>query len=52
MNDGAGAKRLLLINGRVHSPSHPEATAMAVSDGVVAWLGGDEVGLEQLPHSE
>ncbi|NBQ43085.1 MAG: amidohydrolase, partial [Mycobacteriaceae bacterium] len=52
MTDGAGAKRLLLINGRVHSPSHPEATAMAVSDGVVAWLGGDEVGLEQFPDDE
>jgi hypothetical protein len=29
----------LLLNGRVHSPSHPDATAMAVRDGVVAWLG-------------
>ena len=50
MRDRSGTA--LLINGRVHSPSHPEATAMAVSDGVVAWLGGDEVGLEQFPDAE
>ena len=42
----------LLLNGRVHSPSHPDATAMAVRDGVVAWLGADEVGLEQFPDAE
>ena len=30
----------LLLNGRVHSPVMPDATAMAVRDGVVAWLGG------------
>jgi len=37
----------LLLNGRVHSPSHPDATAMAVRDGVVAWLGSDAVGRAQ-----
>ncbi len=42
----------LLINGRVHSPSHPDATAMAVRDGVVAWLGSDEVGVERFPDAE
>ncbi|WP_419538594.1 hypothetical protein, partial [Mycobacterium colombiense] len=31
----------LLINGRVHSPAQSDATAMAVRDGVVAWLGSD-----------
>ncbi len=31
----------LLIGGRIHSPSHPYATAMAVVDGTVAWLGDD-----------
>lgn len=41
----------LLLNGRVHSPSHPDATAMAVRDGVVAWLGADEVGLERYPDA-
>ena len=37
----------LLLNGRVHSPSHPDATAMAVRGGVVAWLGSDDVGRDQ-----
>lgn len=41
----------LLVNGRVHSPSHPDATAMAVRDGVVAWLGSDEVGRSQFPDA-
>lgn len=39
----------LLVNGRVHSPSHPDATAMAVRGGVIAWLGSDDVGREQFP---
>ncbi len=42
----------LLLGGRVYSPSHPDATAMAVRDGVVAWLGSDEVGLAQFPDAE
>ncbi len=37
----------LLVNGRVHSPTHPDATAMAIRDGVVAWLGSDDVGRRQ-----
>ncbi|TCO60487.1 amidohydrolase [Actinocrispum wychmicini] len=31
----------LLLGGRVHSPSAPDATAMAVDDGVVVWVGQD-----------
>lgn len=42
----------LLLNGRVHSPSHPEATAMAVRGEVIAWLGSDEVGRHQFPDAE
>jgi len=42
----------LLLNGRVHSPSHPDATAMAVRDGVVAWLGSDDVGRAHFPDAE
>jgi predicted amidohydrolase YtcJ len=42
----------LLLNGRVHSPAMPDATAMAVRDGVVAWLGGDDVGRVQFPDAE
>ena len=41
----------LLLNGRVHSPSHPDATAMAVDGGVVAWLGTDDVGRNQFPSA-
>ncbi|WP_414687749.1 amidohydrolase [Mycobacterium sp.] len=42
----------LLVNGRVHSPSHPEATAMAVHDGVVAWLGSDAISRDQFPDAD
>jgi predicted amidohydrolase YtcJ len=42
----------LLLNGRVHSPSHPDATAMAVRDGAVAWLGSDDVGRERFVEAE
>jgi predicted amidohydrolase YtcJ len=42
----------LLLNGRVHSPAMPGASAMAVRDGVVAWLGSDEVGRAQYPDAQ
>lgn len=42
----------LLLHGRVHSPTHPDATAMAVRDGVVAWLGSDDVGRGQFPDAD
>ncbi|ANI40464.1 amidohydrolase [Mycolicibacterium vaccae] len=42
----------LLLNGRVHSPAMPDATAMAVRDGIVAWLGSDDVGRAQFPDAE
>lgn len=41
----------LLLNGRVHSPAMPDATAMAVRNGVVAWLGSDDVGRAQFPDA-
>jgi predicted amidohydrolase YtcJ len=44
----------LLVNGRIHSPAMPDATAMAVSDGresVVAWLGTGDVGRAQFPDA-
>ena len=41
----------LLLNGRVHSPAMPDASAMAVRDGVVAWLGSDNVGRAQFPDA-
>jgi predicted amidohydrolase YtcJ len=42
----------LLLNGRVHSPAKPDASAMAVRDGVVAWLGSDDVGRAQFPDAQ
>ncbi|MFZ0835802.1 MAG: amidohydrolase family protein, partial [Mycobacterium sp.] len=42
----------LLIGGRVHSPTHPNATAMAVRDGVVTWLGSDDDGRSRFPKAE
>jgi len=42
----------LLLNGRVHSPAMPDATAMAVTDGIIAWLGTDDVGRQQFPDAE
>ncbi len=42
----------LLLNGRVHSPAMPDATAMAVRDGIVAWLGSDNVGRQQFPDAQ
>ncbi|MGH3970978.1 MAG: amidohydrolase family protein, partial [Mycobacterium sp.] len=42
----------LLLGGRVHSPTHPDATAIAIRDGVVAWLGSDDVGRDQFPGAD
>ncbi len=42
----------LLLNGRVHSPAMPDATAMAVRDGIIAWLGSDDVGRQQFPDAQ
>lgn len=42
----------LLVNGRVYSPTHPDATAMAVRGDVVAWLGSDDAGRSQFPNAD
>src|SRR6478609_9610466 len=42
----------LLRGGRVHSPAMPDATAMAVRDGTVVWLGDDDVGRAEFPDAE
>ncbi|AHH97782.1 amidohydrolase [Kutzneria viridogrisea] len=33
-----------MLGGRIYSPASPEATAMAVTDGVVVWVGQDTPG--------
>ncbi|WP_307869685.1 amidohydrolase [Nocardia goodfellowii] len=42
----------LLIGGRIYSSSAPDATAMAVTDGMVVWLGADKPGLALHPDAE
>lgn len=42
----------LLLNGRVHSPAQPDATAIAVRDGTVVWLGSDDIGRAQFPQAD
>lgn len=42
----------LLIGGRIHSPASPDATAMAVSGGTIAWIGSDRVGRALHPDAE
>ena len=42
----------LLIGGRIYSPSAPDATAMAVTDGIIVWLGVDQVGRALHPDAE
>ncbi|MCK2244343.1 MULTISPECIES: amidohydrolase [unclassified Crossiella] len=48
----ATATTTLLLNGRVHSPAAPDATAMAVADGIVVWVGQDSVGRALHPDAE
>lgn len=42
----------LLVGGRIYSSSAPDATAMAVTDGIVVWLGADRVGRALHPDAE
>ncbi len=50
--DRDGISTRLLVNGRVHSPSHLDATAMAVRGDAVVWLGSDDVGRVQFPGAD
>lgn len=57
VHTGAGTSRhmsntTLLLGGRVYSPASPDATAMAVTDGTITWVGGDEVGRALHPDAE
>ncbi|MEE3850288.1 amidohydrolase [Gordonia sp. LSe1-13] len=42
----------LLLGGAVYSPAAPDATAMAVTDGVVVWVGTDDVGRALHPDAQ
>ena len=42
----------LLVNGRIHSPSNPDATSMAITNGIVVWLGDDVPGRALHPDAE
>ncbi|NMO00012.1 amidohydrolase family protein [Gordonia sp. TBRC 11910] len=42
----------LLVSGHVYTPASPDATAMAVTDGVVVWVGSDAVGAALHPDAE
>ena len=45
----------VLINGRVHSPAAPDATAIAFSDGpagAVVWLGSDDTARSEFPDAD
>ncbi|WP_111765848.1 amidohydrolase [Nakamurella deserti] len=39
----------LLRGGRIHNPAEPAATCLAITDGVVSWIGPD-TGVEQAGH--
>lgn len=42
----------LLTGGRIHSPASPDATAMAITDGTVVWVGQDGPGRALHPDAE
>ncbi|OBG71651.1 amidohydrolase [Mycobacterium sp. E1214] len=46
-----GPPTTLLVNGHVHSPAQPDATALAVRGDVIAWLGSDDVGRRLFPDA-
>lgn len=42
----------LLVNGRIYTPTSPDATAMAVTDGIVVWTGQDRPARALHPDAE
>ncbi|PXY22463.1 amidohydrolase [Prauserella muralis] len=42
----------LLVGGRIYSPASPDATALAVTDGTVTWVGQDGPGRALHPGAE
>lgn len=46
------ARTTLLLGGRIYSPSAPDATAMAITDGTVVWVGQDAPAKALHPEAE
>lgn len=46
------ARTTLLLGGRIYSPSAPDATAMAITDGTVVWVGQDNPAKTLHPDAE
>ncbi|CAM3815878.1 amidohydrolase [Kibdelosporangium persicum] len=44
--------RMLLLGGRIHAAGAPDATAMAVEDGTVVWIGQDGPAKALYPDAE
>ncbi|CAM3050566.1 hypothetical protein DFJ75_2296 [Williamsia muralis] len=42
----------LLIGGHIYTPSAPDATAMAVANGTIVWVGSDHVGRTLHPDAQ
>jgi predicted amidohydrolase YtcJ len=42
----------LLVGGRIHAPTNPDATAMAVTGETITWMGSDRAGRAQFPGAE
>lgn len=42
----------LLCSGHVYTPASPDATALAITDGTVVWVGSDAVGMALHPDAE
>ncbi|GAA3043124.1 amidohydrolase [Gordonia defluvii] len=42
----------LLLGGSIHTPANPDATAMAVTDDTVVWVGYDDIGRRLHPEAE
>lgn len=42
----------LLLGGRIHAPTNPDATAMAITGGTITWIGSDRAGRAHYPNAE
>ncbi|MEU6641675.1 amidohydrolase [Saccharomonospora sp. NPDC046836] len=48
----SSSETTLLVGGRIHAPGSPDATAIAVSDGTIVWVGHDGPGRALHPDAE